>query len=85
VAQVLIELPDELVQRFRAEAERLHVTTEELIATHIQQGESAKELIPPPGYYASLWGAAAGGAGAHGSVEAVDHYVRELRKDWDPR
>ncbi len=85
MAQLIIELPDELVRHFRAEAERLHVTAEELIATQLKQGQPSKELVPPPGYYASLWGAAAGGPGAHGSVEAVDRYVRELRKDWDPR
>lgn len=85
MARLVLELPDELVERLRAEAARRHTTAESLLARHVAANPPQPTFVPPPGYYASLWGATAEGPSAHGSVEAVDQYVRELRDEWDGR
>ena len=85
MARLTLELPDELVASLRADAEKTHTTAEALLARHVAAYPPKAVFVPPPGYYASLWGAAAGGPGAHGSAEAANRYIRELRDEWDDR
>lgn len=82
MAQVLLDLPDELVARLRAEAETQHTTVEQILAQHIAANPPTQTEAPRLSA-ASFWGVGAGRAGAHGSVEAVDAYIRELRNEWD--
>ena len=83
MAHLTIELPDELVAGLRAQAEAAHTTAEALLARHVAANPPERTFVPPPGYYASLWGAGGRGPGAHGSAAAVDAYIRELRDEWD--
>ena len=60
-----------------------NITTDEALDRVIEAG--LERLIPPaaqpPVSYASLFGAAKG-PGTHGSREAVDCYLAELRNEW---
>ena len=42
----------------------------------------ADPAVPPRRSYASFWGVGKGSPGAHGSREAVDRYIAELRDEW---
>ena len=84
MAQLVLDLPDELVARLRFEAEKRQTTIEGFTTQHLANSYPH----PAPAQkikVADLWGAAAGGPGAHGSAEAVDRYIRELRDEWDDR
>lgn len=83
MARIVLDLPDELLARLRTEAEAKHTTAEALLARHLAENPPRSAFVPPSGYYAAIWGAGAGCPGAHGSVEAVDRYIRELRDEWD--
>lgn len=81
MAEIVLNLPDELVERLRAEAERRHTTPESLLAEHVAAYPLQTEV--PRQSVASFWGIGAGRPGSHGSVEAVDSYIRELRDEWE--
>ena len=83
MAQIVLDLPDELIARLRVEAEAAHTTAEALLARHVAANPPEATFVPPPGYYASLWGAGGHGLGTYGSAEAVDNAIREMRDEWD--
>ena len=82
MAQLVIELTDEQMERLRADAERQNTSVLNL---------ARERLVPRPRAYnpdgtlsaAALYGAGGRGPGTHGSVEAVDAYLRELREEWE--
>ena len=82
MAHLTIELPDELVAGLRAQAEAAHTTVEALLARHFA-AHPPETVDPERRSAASFWGIGAGRPGAHGSVAAVDAYIRESRDEWD--
>ena len=82
MAQIVLELPDELIARLRAEAEAAHTTAEALLARHVAANPPGT-TDPERRSAVSLWGVGAGRPGAHGSVAAVDAAIRESRDEWD--
>lgn len=82
MAQIVLDLPDELVARLRADAERAHTTVEQALSRHVVANPPQETEVPPLSA-ASFWGVGAGRPGSHGSVEAVNAYIRELRDEWD--
>lgn len=82
MARIVLDLPDELVASLRAEAEKAHTTAEALLARHVA-ANPPKTVKAARLSAASFWGVGAGRPGSHGSVEAVDAYIRELRDEWE--
>jgi len=70
------------VQRFAAE---LHISHDEALLKLIETGLTVSRLTTPAApkrSYASFFGVAKGRPGAHGSPEAADRYIEELRNAW---
>ena len=82
MAQIVLDLPDELVARLRAEAEAKHTTAEALLARHVA-AKPPETPEAPIRTAASFWGVGVGRPGTHESVEAIDASIRELRDEWD--
>ncbi len=68
-----------------------HISTEEALDRIIQAGleryvptdrTPVDSDLPRARSYASFFGVAIGRPGAHGSREAVDRYIAELRNEW---
>ena len=62
-----------------------HSTPQEVLERLVDEGLRATtgELATPPRRsFASFWGVGRGRPGAHGSREAVDRYIAELRDEW---
>jgi len=70
-------------------AARQHITPEEVLTKIVDevlkttlQNEPTGEAEAPKRSYASFFGVAKGRPGAHGSPEAADRYIEELRNAW---
>ncbi len=83
MARLVLELPDEVLERLRTEAEQ-HQTTVEAFVTSQLTSASPRILNPDGTLSASaLYDAGGTGPGTHGSAKAVDQYLRELRAEWE--
>jgi hypothetical protein len=60
-----------------------HISTAEALERVIQAGieQFVQQVERPPEPYSKLFGSVTG-KGAHGSKEAVDRYIQELRSEW---
>ena len=66
-----------------------HISPEEALERIVDEGlkstlqnKSTGAAIAPRRSYASFFGVAKGRPGAHGSKEAADRYIEELRNAW---
>lgn len=71
-------------QGLRAVMERDRVTAEEAVRSLLRAASdrNAPKASGGAASYASFFGTAAEGPGSHGSPEAVDAYIAELRDSW---
>jgi hypothetical protein len=76
-------------QAIQALIEENHATPQEVLERLVDEGLKANigdqptEVdVLPKRSYASFWGVGKGRPGAHGSREAVDRYISELRDEW---
>ena len=80
------EIPASIEPEVRRFADAKHISADEAVLQLITAGLKAQpdEQTKASGRpsYASMFGAAKGGPGAHGSPEAVDRYIAELRNEW---
>jgi hypothetical protein len=82
---ITIQIPDEVADRLEAEAQARRITLEAVIEDRVlamQQPDHHPST--PPGFYGSFWGAAKGKPGAHGSFDAVEKYIGNVRSEWQP-
>jgi hypothetical protein len=70
-----------VAQSLLAEAAQRHISLEQVAAEKLIR-QSPVPTAKPTRRYASFFGAAKGRPGSHGSVEAVDKYIAELRSEW---
>ena len=77
------DIPSQFEPQIQKIAQAQHISTDEALNQVIQAGleRFVSQAGSPPADYASLFGSVKG-AGAHGSKEAVDEYVEELRSEW---
>jgi len=80
---VSYEIPHRYEPQIQEIAQAQHISTSEALDRIIQAG--IERYVPPPEEpgvsNASLFGSVKG-PGAHGSKEAVDRYIAELRSEW---
>lgn len=78
-----LDIPHRYEPQIREVAEAQHITPDEALDLILRAGleRLSPTPTPAPKSYASLFGTVKG-AGAHGSQEAVDRYVEELRTEW---
>lgn len=78
-----LDVPQRWESQIQEIAQAQHITTDEALDRILAAG--VERLMPhveePRVSYASLFGSVKG-PGAHGSREAVDRYLAELRNEW---
>ena len=77
------DIPPRYEPQIQEIARAQHISKQEALDRVIQAGLERIVSLPPQPYVsnASLFGSVSG-PGAHGSKEAVDRYIAELRNEW---
>jgi hypothetical protein len=83
-----LEIPHRYEPQIQQIAEAQHISSHEALDRVLQAGLEKLTPPAPPSEkgkersYASFFGSIKGTPGAHGSKEAVDLYISELRNEW---
>ena len=81
---ISFDIPQRWEPQIEQIAQAQHISTDEALDRVIEAGVEKFQLssaVEPRVSYASLYGSVKG-PGAHGSREAVDRYLAELRSEW---
>ena len=79
-----LNIPASYQPKIELVAEAQHISTDEALGRILDAGleRLTPTSVKPRRSYVSFFGVAKGRPGAHGSPEAADRYIAELRNEW---